>query len=367
MRYKFYIVQSGTFTPTSSGYATISGGTTFDLEKDFDGLLVSKIKGLDDKGEIKNRYTESYADSDKLRVYHPTTPLYKETTIKLDILFSKSMRSYMIDKFANLIKSGTLVFYETSRGRCFEFIYMKDTVVSDEKMYGGQPYKEVEFELQNVRGYCDRFVLDVYNLNDVLTTRQRGTFVEATADFVSNRNYRIGDKFKIRKNSNEKYTGWQVGTNNWSYDATGMTNEQIIAYLNSLQSQSTPPVKPIYQEANKVYDNGSAYYMPNAQKQCALWSEFITVSGVTNITDAIYSRTATQVQVVNATAGRIYFNGSGFYKAVSATQLEPYSICDGGVIVCWKSANNTTYGVTQNSLYVMDGTLFVLKPSIPAH
>lgn len=169
MRYKFYIVSGGTFTPTGSGYATISGGTTYDIEKDFDGLLVSKIKGLDDKGEIKNRYTETYADSEKLRVYHPTTPLYKETTIKLDILFSKALRGFELDAFTNLIKGGTLIMYETSRGRCFEFVYMKDTIVSDEKMYGGQPYKEVEFELQNIRGYCDRFVLEVYNIAGVST------------------------------------------------------------------------------------------------------------------------------------------------------------------------------------------------------
>ena len=234
MRYKFYIVSGGTFTPTGSGYATISGGTTYDIEKDFDGLLVSKIKGLDDKGEIKNRYTETYADSEKLRVYHPTTPLYKETTIKLDILFSKALRGFELDAFTNLIKGGTLIMYETSRGRCFEFVYMKDTIVSDEKMYGGQPYKEVEFELQNIRGYCDRFVLEVYNIAGVSTY----------------------------------------------------------------------------------------------------------------------------------TTGGVYYNGKGFLKAISTTKLEPFKVCDGGVIVKWMSLSNTTYGVIQDRLYVMDGTLFVAKPSI---
>lgn len=362
MRYNFYIVQGGTFTPTSSGYATISGGDTYDLEKDFDGLLVSKIKGLDDKGEIKNRYTESYADSEKLRVYNPTTPLYKETTIKLDILFSKAMRGYTIDKFTNLIKSGTLVFYETSRGRCFEFVYMKDTVVSDEKMYGGQPYKEVEFELQNIRGYCDRFVLDVYNINDGLTDRYISAFVGATNDFVNNRLYHLGERFRVKKG--DAYMAWAVTTIGWSYDRSGLTDDQFTAVLMDMQTQINPPVKPVTISANAVVKNDGKYYINTTLTQYANISDYILDTYTTDITDTIYSETSYMVKVLSATTGRIYYNGSGFYKAISAVRLEPYSICDGGVIVKWMSDDNLDYGVTRNVLYVMDGTLFVAKPSI---
>jgi hypothetical protein len=362
MRYKFYIVSGGTFTPTGSGYATISGGTTYDLEKDFDGLLVSKIKGLDDKGEIKNRYTETYADSEKLRVYHPTTPLYKETTIKLDILFSKALRGYKLDAFTNLIKGGTLIMYETSRGRCFEFVYMKDTIVSDERMYGGQPYKEVEFELQNIRGYCDRFVLDVYNINDTLTTRYVSTFVGATNDFVNNRAYSAGARFRLKKGG--VYLAWEVVQAGWSYDRTGLTDDQFTAILTDMQvQQQNPPVKQVGILANQVVKSGGHYYLNTTYTQYAQIASYIADSNTTDITASVYADNTTSVKTINMTTSRIYYTGSGFVKALSDTKFEVYPICDGGVIVKWMSANNTTYGVTQNSLYVMDGTLFVAKPS----
>ena len=54
-------------TPESS----MSSGRGVDIETQFEGLHYLQCKGLEDKGKAKNKYQESFADSDTLRVYEP--------------------------------------------------------------------------------------------------------------------------------------------------------------------------------------------------------------------------------------------------------------------------------------------------------
>lgn len=124
---------------------------TKDLEVDFDGLRYKECKGLNTIGKPRT-YTESYADSDRLRSYIPETPLFDATEIELTLYFTGENRQASFDAFNEFILGGYRRYSDTARNKAFDF-FTKDKVdISDEKWYGSMPYFEVTYKLQNLNG-----------------------------------------------------------------------------------------------------------------------------------------------------------------------------------------------------------------------
>ena len=60
---------------------------TYDIEEHFVGLLYMRAEGMNDIGKSKNVYTETYADSDRLRVYLPNDGNYTNDATKITMHF----------------------------------------------------------------------------------------------------------------------------------------------------------------------------------------------------------------------------------------------------------------------------------------
>ena len=78
--YKFYM------QATDSKGVALEGAPIKDLEVDFEGLRYLKATGLNDIGEARV-YTETFADSDRTRVYIPSEVTHKQTTVTLSLVF----------------------------------------------------------------------------------------------------------------------------------------------------------------------------------------------------------------------------------------------------------------------------------------
>lgn len=143
--YKFYMQEC------TKDYVLVDG-TLKDLEKDFDGLKYSKCEGINDYGKPKNVYTETYSDSNELRVWMPDEITREATTVKFTFYFMGENRQDTFHSFMDYLNSGIHVYYDTARNRKFYFVLTEKVSVSDEMWYAGTPYFKVELTVQNLKG-----------------------------------------------------------------------------------------------------------------------------------------------------------------------------------------------------------------------
>lgn len=144
----------------------IDGATTYDIESHFTGLLYERAEGMNDVGKAKNIYTETYADSDSLRVslpkhnsgsvmVHSVNDIANEAT-KITMYFlvvgTASQRQTTIKNFRDYVRTGIHRYWDDARNLEFDFIVQEEFKVSDERWHGSQPYVEVAVPMQNING-----------------------------------------------------------------------------------------------------------------------------------------------------------------------------------------------------------------------
>lgn len=134
----------------------IESQPTYDIEEQFGGLLYMKADGMNDIGKAKNIYTETYADSDRLRVYLPNDGVYTNEATKITMHFlvvgDEASREATIQDFQNYVREGVHRYWDDARNLEFDFIVQEEIKVSDEKWHGSSPYVEIEVVMQNLNG-----------------------------------------------------------------------------------------------------------------------------------------------------------------------------------------------------------------------
>lgn len=131
----------------------LAGAPLKDLEKDFYGLKYKECKGLETIGEANNIYTESFADSDKLRTYVPSVITHKPTSVTLSLYFTGEDRYKVYDAFNTYLKSASyFMYYDTARYMKLVFFVKDGISVSDSKWNGSTPYIQVDYKLSNIFG-----------------------------------------------------------------------------------------------------------------------------------------------------------------------------------------------------------------------
>lgn len=139
---------------TGRYFMRTAGSDYVDIEERFPGLRYMKCEGLEDKGEVKNIYTESYSDGDELRVYMPNYIKRDATTITLTLAFFGDRKQQIYDNFCKFIEGVKLYYRDTVRNR-EAYMIMKDAIKPSEDEYKGHPYMIVSFKFQNLRGRCE--------------------------------------------------------------------------------------------------------------------------------------------------------------------------------------------------------------------
>lgn len=122
------------------------------LEEHFKGLRYKSCKGLNTIGAA-NVYTESYADSERLRVHVPSNLTNKATTVTLSLYFVGEDRYKAYDSFNEYLRESPYhIYYDTARKKRFAFFVKEEISPSTSQWYGSTPYIEVSYKLSNIFG-----------------------------------------------------------------------------------------------------------------------------------------------------------------------------------------------------------------------
>lgn len=117
----------------------------------------AKMQGISENGKAKNIYTESYAESDELRIYLPDELAYENTKCVLTLLFPATGSDRMDvqsneRRFFEAVSGKKIEWYDTFRKRYVTLILIEAPKLTGEKLYGGSRYRQVEYTFQNVYG-----------------------------------------------------------------------------------------------------------------------------------------------------------------------------------------------------------------------
>ena len=158
MTYKFYIQKYGRkyWDKNKSQYVEESKGELIDIEAQFKCKYV-KFEGLSETGKVKNIYTETYAETEELRMYIPDEVLYENTDMSLTLLFSPYSEndSDVQDNeraFFEYVSGHKIEYHDTFRNRYVSLLLLNKPEVVGEVLYGGSRYREVKYTFKNIYG-----------------------------------------------------------------------------------------------------------------------------------------------------------------------------------------------------------------------
>ena len=158
MNYKFYIQKYGRkyWDKNKSQYVEEAKGELIDIEAQFKCKYV-KFEGLSETGKVKNIYTETYAETEELRMYIPDEVLYDNTDMSLTLLFAPSSTedNDVQDNeraFFEYISGHKIEYHDTFRNRYVSLLLLNKPEVVGEVLYGGSRYREVKYTFKNVYG-----------------------------------------------------------------------------------------------------------------------------------------------------------------------------------------------------------------------
>lgn len=123
-----------------------------DIEKKFSGLYYLSCKGLSAKGKIKNIYTETYAETDELRVFLPEHVSRDNVDIEFTFGFSGKNRRNTYDDFIDWISGYKIKYWDTCRNREVQMILIENIEPSDDELIGSEPFMKATFKFKNLNG-----------------------------------------------------------------------------------------------------------------------------------------------------------------------------------------------------------------------
>ena len=158
MGYKFYIQRYSRkhWNKETSQYDKEDIGELIDIEEQFKCKYV-KFEGLSETGKVKNIYTETYAETEELRMYIPDEVLYDNTDMSLTLLFSPYSEndSDVQDNeraFFEYVSGHKIEYHDTFRNRYVSLLLINKPEVVGQVLYGGSRYREVKYTFKNIYG-----------------------------------------------------------------------------------------------------------------------------------------------------------------------------------------------------------------------
>ena len=158
MSYKFYIQKYSRkhYNKETGKYDKEDIGELIDIEEQFKCKYV-KFEGLSETGKVKNIYTETYAETEELRMYIPDEVLYENTDMSLTLLFSPYSEndSDVQDNeraFFEYVSGHKIEYHDTFRNRYVSLLLINKPEVIGEVLYGGSRYREVKYTFKNIYG-----------------------------------------------------------------------------------------------------------------------------------------------------------------------------------------------------------------------
>lgn len=158
MEYKFYIQRYAHkyWSPVAKAYQELPKSDVYNLEEKFKCKYV-RMEGIAENGKVKNVYTESYAEDERLRVCNPQSILYDNTDVSLTLLFLATENNEMDIQngerdFFEFVSGRQVEFHDTFRNRYISLILLNKPEVVGEVLYGDNRYRQVKYTFKNIYG-----------------------------------------------------------------------------------------------------------------------------------------------------------------------------------------------------------------------
>ena len=158
MGYNFYIQRYSRehYNKENGKYDKEDIGELIDIESQFKCKYV-KFEGLSETGKVKNIYTETYAETEELRVYIPDEVLYENTDLSLTLLFAPDSANESDVQnneraFFEYISGHKIEYHDTFRNRYVSLLLLNKPEVVGEVLYGGSRYREGKYTFKNIYG-----------------------------------------------------------------------------------------------------------------------------------------------------------------------------------------------------------------------
>ncbi|MCF0201759.1 MAG: hypothetical protein HUK08_00200 [Bacteroidaceae bacterium] len=160
--YKFYMKK---VLFDAQGKAT--KGQEYDLEQDFPGLRYKSMSGLNLYGKPTNDYTETFAETERARVFIGSDTR-EQTSLTLTLYFFDPLKFFPVSpepvgttpysrmvanyhNFMNTISGCGIIWHDTARGR-YVYMYHESAQTISKDMLLDTQYIEVQIKFKNVYG-----------------------------------------------------------------------------------------------------------------------------------------------------------------------------------------------------------------------
>lgn len=154
-RYEFFMQEvdsKGNFIGVAKNLETDFSVKVENTGEELGGIIYISIVGIDNLGSVKNIYTETYADANRVRVSMPEKVQRESTQITLVLYFVGEKRAEVFKSFCDYICNGRHRYWDTARSKYFDFYISEELTPSDELWYGSTPYFKVEVKMNNIFG-----------------------------------------------------------------------------------------------------------------------------------------------------------------------------------------------------------------------
>ena len=135
-------------------YIQREGEEPIAIQENYANIKYKQCKGLENVGKPKNKYTETYADADELRVYEPETVMRESTDITLTLVFVGRERKAAYRQFLDLVSTGKFYYWDTVRMKKAYLTLIESVSPSEDEYKGNEPYMLADFKFKNLWGYC---------------------------------------------------------------------------------------------------------------------------------------------------------------------------------------------------------------------
>ena len=132
-------------------------------EEELGSIIYISIVGIDKLGAVKNIYTETYADANRVRVSMPEKVQRESTQVTLVLYFVGEKRAEIFKRFCDYICNGRHRYWDTARNKYFDFYISEELTPSDELWYGSTPYFKVDVKMNNLFGQTFDSHTDIEN------------------------------------------------------------------------------------------------------------------------------------------------------------------------------------------------------------
>ena len=153
--YEFFIQEvdsKGNFIGVAKNLETDFSVKVENTGEELGGIIYISIVGIDNLGSVKNIYTETYADANRVRVSMPEKVQRESTQITLVLYFVGEKRAEVFKSFCDYICNGRHRYWDTARNKYFDFYISEELTPSDELWYGSTPYFKVDVKMNNIFG-----------------------------------------------------------------------------------------------------------------------------------------------------------------------------------------------------------------------